>query len=388
MTQLKAQITGVGETAYTRGTDRSERDQILDASLTACADAGIEPKAIDGVVMAWKDSPTNEDVVNTFGIEDLKYHAHVHIGGASPAAAVLQAAMAVTTGVATRVLVATGWNAYSTPVRLSSGAQESSNVTNMPGKEIRQNIEYPLGLFAPMQWYSFHANRWFYEYEADPKGMETVALATRKHANLNPNAYMGGRTLTSDDYQASKYLVKPFRLFDISLETDGAAAVIVSAAAVDSESSRGVSILSGSEGHADAPDDILARPDVLNMGITKAGPRALELAGVKPDDFDFAQIYDCFTFIVLRQLEELGFCQRGESSDFVANGRIELGGDLPLNTHGGLLSEAHVAGMNHVVEAVRQLRGEAGERQVHGAGLGLVTGYGDFGDGSVLVMGR
>lgn len=388
MTKLKAQITGVGETPYTRGTDRSERDQILDASLEACRDAGIEPSAIDGVVMAWKDSPTNEDIVNSFGIKDLRYHSHVHIGGASPAAAVLQAAMAVTLGVASRVLVTTGWNAYSTPVRLSSGSQQSSNVSNMPGKEIRENIEYPLGLFAPMQWYSFHANRWFHEYGADPSGMETVALTTRRHANLNPKAYMGNRSLTSNDYQEAKYLVEPFRLFDISLETDGAAAVVVSAAKGDAEEPRGVTVLSGAEGHADAPDDILGRPDVLNMGITKAGPRALEMAGVKPQEFDFAQIYDCFTFIVLRQFEELGFCARGEASDFVAGGRIELGGQLPVNTHGGLLSEAHVAGMNHIVESVRQLRGEAEGRQVEGAGLGLVTGYGDFGDGSILVLGR
>lgn len=388
MTRLSAQIIGVGETEYTRGTTVSERDQILKASLSACRDAGIEPAEVDGVVMAWKDSPTNEDFVNSFGIDDLRYHAHVHIGGASPAAAVLQAAMAVSMGVASKVLVATGWNAFSTPVRLSSGTQSGSNVSNAPGKEIRENIEHPLGLFAPMQWYSFHANRWFHEYKADPSGMETVALATRKHANLNPRAYMGNRTLTSEDYRGSSYLVEPFRLFDISLETDGAAAVVVSSARAESDNSRAVTILSGAEGHADAPDDILGRPDVLNMGITKAGPRALDAAGVKPSDFDFAQIYDCFTFIVLRQLEEMGFCGRGESSDFVSNGRIELGGELPINTHGGLLSEAHVAGMNHIVEAVRQLRGEADRRQVKNAELGLVTGYGDFGDGSALVLSR
>lgn len=381
----KAAIIGVGHTEYTRGTENTEIEQSLAAAIAACTDAGVDPASIDGVVMGWRDEPTNEDFINALGIKDLKYHAHVHIGGASPAAAVFQAAMAVATGVASRVIVVTGWNAFSSPTRLSQ-VSDRPTVVNVPGKALRENLEAPLGLLAPMQWYSFHANRWIHDYDIDWDAMATVAVTARAHANLNPNAYMRDRPMTRDDYYNSQLLVEPFRKFDVSLETDGAAAVLVASAKPAGTTRQPIYIAGGAEGHADSPDDLLNRPDLLDMGIGRAGPRAFEMAGVKPADFDFAELYDCFSFIVLRQLEEMGFCERGESPDFVKDGRIALGGALPVNTHGGLMSEAHVAGINHVVEAVRQLRGEAGERQVLGAELGLVTGYGDFGDGSALVL--
>jgi acetyl-CoA acetyltransferase len=240
----------------------------------------------------------------------------------------------------------------------------------------------------PMQWYSLQATRWLHETGADPAGLRAVALAAREHARNNPKAYFRDRPLSAEEYDAAPYLVYPFRLYDICLESDGAAAVIVERAATAPGGGRGsVVILGGGEGHADVPDDLVSRPDMLELGLRKVAGRVLGELGLAASDFDFAQIYDCFTFVVLRQLEELGFCQRGEGSQYALDAGLGPAGQVPVNTHGGLLAQAHIAGMNHVAEAVHQLRGTAGPAQVHGAELGLVTNYGDMSAGSLLVLG-
>ncbi len=383
----KACIVGVGQTPYTRGTNRSALSQILHATAAAAEDAGLSVHDIDGIVTPMP-LPTVEHLAANLGIADLRYSGASNIGGAAPVAAVQTAAMAVALGVARHVLIPVGWNAYSgAGVR---GAGRGGPVGLPPSFGLTMSEYYmPFGLAVPVQWFSWLATRYVQQYMVPIEGPAAIAMAARKHAQLNDNAFMRNRPMTMDDYRAARMIAEPFRLFDCCLETDGACAVIISSAERARDLKKTPVYISGTaEGHPMPADDIPSRREFLKIGLHFATPQALKMAEIDRGAVDFVEIYDCFTHIVLLELEALGFCKAGEAWQFVQNGRIELGGELPFNTHGGLLSEAHVAGLNHVVEATRQLRRECGERQVKDAEVGIVTGFGDFGDGSLAVLRR
>ncbi len=383
----EACIVGIGETDYCRkpGSGMTPLGIQLRAASAAIADAGLRGPDIDGI-MPFPNLGSAEAFAANLGCENLRYAAIIHMGGAAPVASLQAAAAAVTSGMANHVLIPAGWNGY-------SGARVKQTVSmdtaSLPGGAIARDYYLPFGFTAPPQWYSVIARRHMHEFGTTAEQLGCIAVAMRKHAQLNEAAVMHGREMTIEDYLASPMLADPYRIFDCCIETDGAAAVVVTS----KERARdlpgtAVSILGAAAGQPYPADEITNRRDIFQTGLTIAAPEAFAAADVSPSDADFAMIYDCFTFEVLQQIEEVGFCKRGEGGAFVEGGRIELGGDLPINTHGGLLSEAHVLGMNHIVEATRQLRGEAGKRQIENAEIGVVTGWGDFGDGSIAILGR
>ena len=377
----KAAITGVGETAYVRGSGKSAFQLQIEASLAAIEDAGLTPREIDGVIPIGITGAPADEFVTNFGLEDLRFSALTPMGGASSIAAVQCAAAAIATGICNHVLIAAGRNSF-------LGARAGVRIHEMPQFHFVTEFELPLGAVAPAQLYAPMARRHMELYGTTSVQLGEIAVSTRQHALLNDNALMK-KPITLEDHQNSRMIADPFRLLDCSLESDGGAAFVVSAAERATDMRQPPTYVMGiAEGHPDSPSSITQRPDMTRIGIAKAAPKAFGMAGVKPEDIDVAEIYDCFTWVLLCQLEDMGFCNKGEGGAFVEDGRLRLGGALPTNTHGGLLSQAHMLGMNHVVELVRQLHGQGGRAQVADAQIGLATGYGDLGDGTLVIMRR
>jgi acetyl-CoA acetyltransferase len=372
-------VTGVGETQYMRGTDRTPLSLQLEASLNAIKDAGLKPSDIDGLI-PYGHGAVAEDFITNFGIRDLRFSATTPMGGASAVASIQCALAVIEAGICNHVLLSLGRTGY-------SGGRIGARVQQMPQFRVIGEFEMPSGAIAPPQLYAPMARRHMEMYGTKSTQLAEIAVTTRRHASMNPNATMK-TPITIEDHQSSRMISDPLRLLDCSLESDGGAAVVISAPdRVKDLRKPPVVIMGVAEGHPDSPSAITQRPDLTTLGLAKAAPKAFVMAGVTHNDIDGAEVYDCFTYIVMCQLEDLGFCRKGEGGAFDENGALGIGGRLPVNTHGGLLSQAHMAGMNHIVELTRQLRGEAAV-QVPDAEVGLVTGYGDMGDGAVAIMRR
>jgi len=229
-------------------------------------------------------------------------------------------------------------------------------------------------MFGATAQHALGATRHMHDYGTTHDQLGAIAVAFRKHAQLNPDAQIH-QPMTLADYHNSRWIVWPYHLLDCCLRSDGAAALIVTSVERARNLKKRPVYVTGM-GRANNSRGPLHGNHMLELAAKESGSRAFAMAGVTPADIDVAQIYDCFTYIVLATLEDYGFCKKGEGGPFVSGGRLELGGQLPTNTSGGMLSEGYVEGMLQIVEAVRQLRGECSARQVKDAEIAIVSGNG------------
>jgi acetyl-CoA acetyltransferase len=338
------------------------------------------------------DATLEATLTTALGIDNLRYYGEVEHGGVNCCAAIGQAAAAITAGLASCVVVYRSLNArsgvrYGRAERFLAVEGDAAIVSSrtLPGDVLTA----PFGLMVPPQFHALYARRYFHECgltdDAGAAMLGAVAVTQRDYANRNPRALMRDRTLTLDAYLASPMISSPLRLYDLCLETDGAMAlVLVSASRARSAGRPGVEVLAASQHlHPGSGPMLLYAEDLCRPAPPVVAAELFGRAGITARDVDVAGIYDATSILVPLALEDFGFVGRGEAHDFFVSGQNRIGGALPINTHGGLLSEGYFHGLNTIAESVRQLRGSA-SNQVADASVAFVTVRG----ASSLVLGR
>jgi acetyl-CoA acetyltransferase len=366
-------IVGVGQTEFSKDSGRSELRLGVEAVKAALDDAGLTPGDVDGYATYAMDNNPAIEINRSLGGGDLTFFGRTHYGGGAACAPILQAAMAITTGIANVVVCYRAMNERSMQ-RFGSGVQ------GRPPTPTTESAHFgwyaPYGLLTPASWVAMNAQRYMHEFGATSEDFGRVAVADRKHAATNPNAWFHGQPITLDDHQSSRWIVEPLRLLDCCQESDGAVAVVLTSIERARDLRQKPAVVAGAAQGASSEQHMMTgfyADDIV--GLPEMGLVAKQLwaqSGVGPDDVQTAVIYDHFTPFVLAQLEEFGFCGRGEAKDFIRDGAIELGGRLPINTHGGQLGEAYIHGMNGIAEGVRQIRGQS-VNQVPAVEHALVT---------------
>ncbi|MDP2727572.1 MAG: thiolase family protein [Dehalococcoidia bacterium] len=383
----KVALVGIGETKIGKLPGMGVAQLQAQAAKRAIEDAGLSKEDIDGVFLpppyfALMMQPATR-VIEYLGLTakaGTHFSAGLDAGGASPCSLVMAAAAAINAGLCETALCVYGDTQATGPSGKGLSAIKLSRGTD--------EWELPYGIGTPGQDFALVAQHHMHEYGTTSEQLAAIAVTCRKHAALNPIAQRK-EPLTIQDVVNSRMLAAPLHQLDFCLVSDGGGAVIVtSAERARDMRKRPVWLLGVGAGNT---HKIISQAPNLSQHLAakEAGRMAFQMAGLTPKDVDVAEVYDCFTIAVLVQLEALGFCKVGEGGPFVASGAIDLGGKLPLNTHGGLLSQGHVDGILHITEAVKQLRGEAGASQVKDAKVAVVTGNGGImASSGVLILGR
>jgi acetyl-CoA acetyltransferase len=368
----KAAIVGIGATEFSKNSGRSELRLAVEAITAALEDAGIDRSEVDGLCTYTMDNNPEIEIFRNIGGKQLKFFSRIHYGGGAACAPVMQAAMAVATGVAEVVVCYRAMNERS-QYRFGTGYTPPP----MPNAESAHYGYYvPFGLMSPASWVAMAARRYMHETGATSEDFGRVALACRRHAATNPNAWFYQQPITMEEHQASRWIVEPLHLLDCCQESDGAQALVVTTAERAKSLRQTPAIIrAAAQGATDDQQMMTSyyRPDISRLSeMDLVAEQLYAQAGIGPDAIRTAVLYDHFSPFVLPQLEAFGFAKKGQAKDFIREEGIEIGGRLPVNTNGGQLGEAYIHGMNGIAEGVRQVRGTS-VNQVQGDGLVLVT---------------
>jgi acetyl-CoA acetyltransferase len=380
----KVAIVGAADTDVGKIPQYGATALCVEAARRALDDAGITRDQIDGLVTC--NSMAEPHMYHAEAIAEYlqifpRYSVSASAGGGTTFSALQNAASAIITGLCDTVLIS-----MADSLRSGLSREQAMNLQSSTG---HPQFEIPYGATVPA-YYALIAHAHMNAYGTTPEQLAAVAVSARKHAALNANAQMRD-IISVDDVLSSRMIADPLHLLDCSLVSDGGAAVILTSADRASDyPHQPVFVLGAGEGHSH--EHISQARSLTTSAAVESGRRAFEMAGLGPGDIDVAEIYDCFTPVVLIELEDLGFCNKGEAGAFVESGETALDGSLPMNTHGGLLSHCHPGNpgsMFALTEAVIQLRRSAGDRQVDNAEVALVHAQGGImSSHATLILGR
>jgi acetyl-CoA acetyltransferase len=360
-------IAGVAESQLGKTPERTVLSLQMEAAAAALADAGLTADQVDGLMVSGYPYAERPAVLTAeyLGLSP-RYIDSTNIGGSAFVAAVERAGAAILAGLCGVVLICYGSTQYSSRARSLGGR----------APEWGYQFEVPYGLPLPLGGYALAAARHMHLYGTTPEQLAEVAIAARSWAQHNPKA-LRREPLTQAEVAASPVISSPLRALDCCLVTDGGGAIVITSAELAADLPKSPVYVLGSA-YAQTHESISAMPDLTVTAAAHSGPLAFARAGLSASEVDVAEIYDSFTITTLLSLEDLGFCSKGEAGPFVEDGRTRYGGPFPLNTSGGGLSYCHpgMFGIFLIIEATRQLRNEAAERQVEAARVALCHGTG------------
>ncbi|HUO03935.1 MAG TPA: thiolase family protein [Candidatus Binataceae bacterium] len=385
--RAKTAIAGLGQTKMGKVFDHpSPTGYVVDAIRLALDDAGLKKTDLDGLLVnpgiVWSNSTmASVTLQQVMGLRDLRLSATMNLGGATAGAMIMYAAQSIAAGMARAVACVFADSPLKPP---APAGERKEGGGSGAAYAFARGLEAAYGQYGVNAQYAFVARRHMSRYGTTSDQLGAVAVAQRQWANMNPAAQFCDTPLTMADYHASRWVVEPFHLYDCCLVSNGGLAVIVtSAERARSLKNPPVYILGMGQGHPGG-DPV----ETLVSGAPIAKEAAFRMAGIGIKDVDFCELYDCYTFTVLVTLEDYGFCKKGEGGPFVADGRTAPGGSFPVNTGGGQLSSFYMWGMTPISEAIVQVRGQAGRRQVPKHDVGLVSGNGGIlATHSTLILG-